>query len=94
MSYNNLTILEHDFHGLPSLCYADLSNNYIHTMLAELVSKTKCINHKVHNRLEIILQGKMFINVLFMYVIIIRIMFVFFYSFHYVINRKSNFVPK
>lgn len=57
VTYNNLTKLENDFHGLPGLCYADLSNNHITFISPNLVAKTKCINHGVVNKLEIVLQG-------------------------------------
>lgn len=57
-SYNNLTKLERDFHGLPTLCFADLSNNHITYISPELVTKTRCNSHGVINKLEILLQGK------------------------------------
>jgi insulin-like growth factor-binding protein complex acid labile subunit len=44
-SHNHLTILERDFHGLPVLCHADLSNNQIVALGRDLVSK---IGHGVH----------------------------------------------
>ncbi|KAJ8919801.1 hypothetical protein NQ315_006330 [Exocentrus adspersus] len=48
-SHNYLTILERDFHGLPVLCHADLSNNQIVALGRDLVSKTRCkIEHGVH----------------------------------------------
>lgn len=56
-SYNNLSKLEHDFHGLPTLCFADLSNNHITHISPELVVKTRCNSHGVTNKLEILLQG-------------------------------------
>lgn len=56
-SYNHLTVLERDFHGLPNLCFSDLSNNRIISLSEDLVSKTRCNNHGVLNKLEIILQG-------------------------------------
>lgn len=46
-----------DFHGLPVLCTADLSNNEIASMGVELVSNTRCSNHGVVAKLEILLQG-------------------------------------
>lgn len=55
-SFNNLTKLEKDFHGLPVLCLADLSNNRITSISPELVAKTRCSNHGVLNKLEILLQ--------------------------------------
>lgn len=62
-SHNDLTILERDFHGLPVLCHADLSNNQIVALGRDLVSKTRCkIGHGVHegtwDTLKIYLQGK------------------------------------
>ncbi|KAJ8890618.1 hypothetical protein PR048_010127 [Dryococelus australis] len=39
---NFLTTLDKDFHGLPALCYADLSNNLIEVVGSELASKTHC----------------------------------------------------
>lgn len=56
-SYNNLSKLERDFHGLPALCFADLSNNHITHISPELVAKTRCNSHGVINKLEILLQG-------------------------------------
>ncbi|CAG9862799.1 unnamed protein product [Phyllotreta striolata] len=48
-SHNLLTILDKDFHGLPVLCYADLSNNQIVALGRDLVAKTRCtIEHGVH----------------------------------------------
>ncbi|KAI4471706.1 leucine rich repeat [Holotrichia oblita] len=44
-SYNNLTILDKDFHGLPVLCWADLSHNQIVALGRDLVSKTHCSVH-------------------------------------------------
>lgn len=46
-----------DFHGLPVLCAADLSQNNIASMSIDLVSNTRCSNHGVVGKLEIILQG-------------------------------------
>ncbi|XP_018328956.1 insulin-like growth factor-binding protein complex acid labile subunit [Agrilus planipennis] len=40
--HNKLTILDRDFHGLPILCWADLSNNQIVALGRQLVSKTRC----------------------------------------------------
>lgn len=56
-SFNNLTKLERDFHGLPALCFADLSNNHITQISPDLVAKSRCSNHGVINKLEILLQG-------------------------------------
>ncbi|VEN33678.1 unnamed protein product [Callosobruchus maculatus] len=48
-THNFLTILERDFHGLPVLCHADLSNNQIMALGRDLVAKTRCkIEHGVH----------------------------------------------
>lgn len=56
-SYNLLTELRNDFHGLPVLCMADLSNNQITLISKNLVANTRCSNHGVPNKLEIILAG-------------------------------------
>ncbi|KAG5876067.1 hypothetical protein JTB14_027524 [Gonioctena quinquepunctata] len=46
---SDLKILEKDFHGLPVLCHADLSNNQIVALCEDLVAKTRCtIEHGVH----------------------------------------------
>ncbi|CAH2005534.1 unnamed protein product [Acanthoscelides obtectus] len=48
-THNFLSILERDFHGLPVLCHADLSNNQILALGRDLVAKTRCkIEHGVH----------------------------------------------
>lgn len=57
-SFNLLTAMGKDFHGLPVLCAADLSHNNIASMTIDLVSNTRCSNHGVVGKLEIILQGK------------------------------------
>jgi hypothetical protein len=57
-SYNLLTTTGKDFHGLPVLCTADLSQNNIASMSIDLVSQTRCSNHGVVDKLEIFLQGK------------------------------------
>lgn len=57
-SYNLLTTMGKDFHGLPVLCAADLSYNNIASMTIDLVSNTRCSNHGVVGKLEIILEGK------------------------------------
>ena len=57
-SHNLMTTTGKDFHGLPVLCTADLSNNEIASMGVELVSNTRCSNHGVVAKLEILLQGK------------------------------------
>ncbi|XP_050316211.1 carboxypeptidase N subunit 2 isoform X2 [Anthonomus grandis grandis] len=49
-THNQLTVLERDFHGLPVLCDADLSSNYIVALGKELVTKTRCkIEHGIHD---------------------------------------------
>lgn len=53
-----MTTTGKDFHGLPVLCTADLSHNNIASMGVELVSNTRCSNHGVVAKLEILLQGK------------------------------------
>lgn len=56
-----------DFHGLPVLCAADLSHNNIASMTIDLVSNTRCSNHGVVGKLEIILQGlKLLFDVFFL----------------------------
>ncbi|XP_070490388.1 leucine-rich repeat protein SHOC-2 [Chironomus tepperi] len=55
-SHNLMTTTGKDFHGLPVLCTADLSNNEIASMGVELVSNTRCSNHGVVAKLEILLQ--------------------------------------
>ncbi|GAB0100362.1 Leucine-rich repeat [Sergentomyia squamirostris] len=55
-SFNLLTEMKNDFHGLPILCMADLANNNISIIYKDLVANTKCSNHGVPNKLEIILQ--------------------------------------
>ncbi|CAH1280672.1 unnamed protein product [Diabrotica balteata] len=48
-SHNYLTILDKDFHGLPVLCHADLSNNQIVALGRDLVARTRCtLEHGVH----------------------------------------------
>ena len=54
-----MTTTGKDFHGLPVLCTADLSHNNIASMGVELVSNTRCSNHGVVAKLEILLQGKL-----------------------------------
>lgn len=46
--HNNLKYLDRDFHGLPVLCWADLSNNQIERISKDLVSKTHCKLHSIH----------------------------------------------
>lgn len=55
--HNNITALDKDFHGLPSLCQADLSYNQIQTISEGLVSKTRCKINGVPSILKIYLQG-------------------------------------
>ncbi|XP_059613414.1 protein artichoke [Phlebotomus argentipes] len=55
-SFNLLTEMKNDFHGLPILCMADLSNNNISIISKDLVANTRCSNHGVPNKLEILLQ--------------------------------------
>lgn len=55
--HNNITLLDKDFHGLPSLCFADLSHNRIQSMNYEVVSKSRCTINGVPSILKINLQG-------------------------------------
>lgn len=55
--HNNLTALDKDFHGLPSLCVADLSFNHIQSMNYDLVSKSRCTINGIPSTLKIYLQG-------------------------------------
>nr|CAD7260996.1 unnamed protein product [Timema shepardi] len=57
-SNNLLTLLDRDFHGLPVLCWADLSNNQITVVGRELASKTRCRIRGIVGTLRIYLQGK------------------------------------
>ncbi|XP_014366639.1 leucine-rich repeat-containing G-protein coupled receptor 4 [Papilio machaon] len=54
--HNNITGLQKDFHGLPSLCIADLSYNKIRSINYELVSKSRCTINGVPSVLKIYLQ--------------------------------------
>ncbi|XP_053624274.1 leucine-rich repeat protein SHOC-2-like [Plodia interpunctella] len=54
--HNNITILDKDFHGLPALCLADLSYNYIQSMNYDLVTKSRCTINGVPSILKIYLQ--------------------------------------
>lgn len=54
--HNNITNLDKDFHGLPSLCIADLSFNKIHSVNYDLVSKSRCTINGVPSILKIYLQ--------------------------------------
>uniref|UniRef100_A0A1B6E451 LRRCT domain-containing protein n=1 Tax=Clastoptera arizonana TaxID=38151 RepID=A0A1B6E451_9HEMI len=55
-THNALTVLEKDFHGLPVLCWADLSNNQIKIISQELIEKTQCQLHGVKRALNIYLD--------------------------------------
>nr|CAD7598643.1 unnamed protein product [Timema genevievae] len=55
-SNNLLTLLDRDFHGLPVLCWADLSNNQITVVGRELASKTRCRIRGIMGTLRIYLQ--------------------------------------
>uniref|UniRef100_A0A1B6FHS4 LRRCT domain-containing protein n=1 Tax=Cuerna arida TaxID=1464854 RepID=A0A1B6FHS4_9HEMI len=55
-THNQLTALERDFHGLPVLCWADLSYNHIRHISKELVEKTQCQLHGVNRTLNIYLN--------------------------------------
>ncbi|CAK1554943.1 unnamed protein product [Leptosia nina] len=54
--HNNITSLDKDFHGLPSLCTADLSYNKIQSVNYEVVSKSRCTINGVPSILKIYLQ--------------------------------------
>ncbi|XP_048004885.1 leucine-rich repeat-containing G-protein coupled receptor 4 isoform X2 [Leguminivora glycinivorella] len=54
--HNNISALDKDFHGLPSLCMADLSYNKIRSINYDLVSKTRCTINGVPSKLKIYLQ--------------------------------------
>lgn len=56
-SHNLLQSLERDFHGLPALCRADLSNNNISHIHPELTTKTRCKVHGVNSVLRIALHN-------------------------------------
>ncbi|XP_073973239.1 leucine-rich repeat-containing larval translucida [Rhodnius prolixus] len=58
-AHNLLTHLEKDFHGLPNLCWADLSYNRIESISDALGKFTQCIVHSVHKPLRIYLQGNL-----------------------------------
>lgn len=59
--HNNITLLDKDFHGLPSLCMADLSYNQIQSINYDLVSKSRCTINGVPSILKIYLQGELLI---------------------------------
>ncbi|XP_049884639.1 leucine-rich repeat-containing G-protein coupled receptor 4 [Pectinophora gossypiella] len=54
--HNNITALDKDFHGLPSLCLADLSYNQIQSMNYDLVAKSRCTINGIPSILKIYLQ--------------------------------------
>ncbi|XP_075991414.1 leucine-rich repeat-containing larval translucida [Anticarsia gemmatalis] len=54
--HNNITMLDKDFHGLRSLCIADLSYNHIKTVNVDVVSKSRCTINGVPSVLKIYLQ--------------------------------------
>ncbi|XP_050683294.1 chaoptin [Leptidea sinapis] len=54
--HNNITTLDKDFHGLPSLCIADLSYNKIQSVNYEVVSKSRCSINGVPSILKVYLQ--------------------------------------
>ncbi|XP_063393736.1 leucine-rich repeat-containing G-protein coupled receptor 4 [Cydia fagiglandana] len=54
--HNNISTLDKDFHGLPSLCMADLAYNKIRSINYDLVSKTRCTINGVPSKLKIYLQ--------------------------------------
>ena len=61
---NKLSILERDFYGLPTLCYANLANNEIKSLSFDLVSRTRCKLHGIPDILKINLQGYFFSSTL------------------------------
>ncbi|KAI8430912.1 hypothetical protein MSG28_001031 [Choristoneura fumiferana] len=54
--HNNITVLNKDFHGLPSLCIADLSYNKIRSMNYDVVSKSRCTINGVPSNLKLYLE--------------------------------------
>jgi len=56
-SHNSLTALKQDFHGLPTLCWADLSHNQIQSVGRDLTSKTRCRLHRMLGILRVYLTG-------------------------------------
>ncbi|KDR18629.1 Podocan-like protein 1 [Zootermopsis nevadensis] len=58
-SHNALTALKQDFHGLPTLCRADLSHNQIQSIGRDLASKTHCRMHRLLGVLRVYLTGNM-----------------------------------
>ncbi|KAL1117394.1 hypothetical protein AAG570_004720 [Ranatra chinensis] len=57
-SHNAIRVLEHDFYGLPRLCWADLSHNDILTVDPTLTDNTRCQLHGVNSTLRIYLHGE------------------------------------
>ncbi|XP_049833160.1 leucine-rich repeat and death domain-containing protein 1 [Schistocerca gregaria] len=57
VSNNLLTALEKDFHGLPVLCWADLSHNQIQTVGQDLIAHTRCRRFGVYDTLRIYVDG-------------------------------------
>lgn len=65
-------MLDRDFHGLPVLCWADLSHNNISLIGRDLVSKTHCrvhdgIHSDVWGVLKIDLAGKRIFQLMYNY---------------------------
>uniref|UniRef100_A0A1Y1MT41 LRRCT domain-containing protein n=1 Tax=Photinus pyralis TaxID=7054 RepID=A0A1Y1MT41_PHOPY len=56
-SHNSIKILNQDFHGLPVLCWADLSNNQIVALGRDLVRNTRCKEQYTWGTLKILLQN-------------------------------------
>ncbi|KAJ9592527.1 hypothetical protein L9F63_015800 [Diploptera punctata] len=56
-SHNALTELKQDFHGLPSLCWADLQDNFIQSIEQDLAAKTRCRMHGLPGTLKVFLSG-------------------------------------
>ncbi|XP_041987226.1 protein artichoke-like [Aricia agestis] len=54
--HNNVTILDKNLHGLPSLCTADFSYNNIKSVNQMVVSKSSCTINRVPSTLKIYLQ--------------------------------------
>lgn len=51
-------MLEKDFHGLPVLCFADLSHNKIVSVNVQLIARSTCKIHSVPGTFKIYLHGK------------------------------------
>lgn len=58
VSNNFLTELQHDFYGLPVLCWADVSYNNIRSVSRDLVAHTRCNVHGSPAALRLLLEGK------------------------------------